>query len=423
MFMAIDFRFPDVGEGIHEGDIVKWLVKEGDSVKKDQAIVEVETDKAVVELPSPSDGKILKIHAKAGQKVTVGEILVSIGKTGEKIGKVKQVVAPKPERKSVGVVGELEEAREVSAPVKAVKVSAKPAGNKVLATPRVRALAKKKGIDLQSLSGTGKNRRITEQDVLNAGKEKVQEKPEQLDAPKVVFDSFGRVLNIPLSRVRKTISQNMSLSHKIIPPATAMDEVDVTDLWQVREKEKDRAENTGYKLSLLPFVAKAVLVALKKNPYLNSSLDEARQSVAVKQYYHLGIAVDTFEGLMVIVVKDADKKNILEIAKEMARLSELARTRQIKIEDLKGSSFTITNWGSIGGTFGVPIINYPEGAILGVGRMKEVPAVKDGKIVVRKVLPLSLTFDHRIIDGAQAARFLNTLKEHLEDPALFLVDE
>ncbi len=429
--MTTEFRFPDVGEGIHEGTIVKWLVKEGEVVRQDQPICEVETDKAVVELPAPATGTVLKLHFPQGANIHVGDVICTIGAPGEKVGiSTPSQATPSPSpsppstsgrKPSTGVIGELEEAPETPAPKSAPKVIAPTtSASNVLATPAVRKLAEQLNVDITKVKGSGSGGRIMEEDL--QGLEK-KPKVEPLQAPRVTFDSFGEVLNIPLSRVRKTIAQNMSRAHSLIPPATAMDEADVTELWSVREKEKGAAENKGFKLSLLPFVSKAVLVCLKKHPYLNAILDEEKQAIGVKHYYNLGIAVDSPEGLSVIVIPNANKKTILELASDMNKLSGQVRDRSISLENLKGSTFTITNWGSIGGSYGVPIVNYPEVAILGVGRMKETPVVRDGKIVARKILPLSLTFDHRVLDGAQVARFLEDLKAHLEDPALFLVDE
>src|SRR3989344_1548083 len=333
----MDFKFPDVGEGIVEGEIIEWLVKEGDIVKQDQAIARIETDKAVVDIPSPVEGKIKKINFKKGEIVTVGEVLVVIDDGN--VERHKSV-----ERKSVGVIGELEEADE-----------------------------------------------------------EIAEKEEVLAMP----------------GVRKTIANNMLRSSRETAPVSSFIEVDVTHLWYVRETEKTVAEKEGIKLTFLPFIIKAVVAGLKLYPFVNSSIEN--EEIVLKKYYNIGVAVDTKEGLLVPAVKRADVKDIKSIAKEIEELAKKANDRSIDIADLKGSTFTITNWGSVGGSYGTPIINYPECTILGVGRIEELPRVVNGKIVARKILPLSVTFDHRIVDGAEISRFLVEIKKRLEDPALLLI--
>lgn len=419
--MAYAFKFPDVGEGITEGEIVKWRVKVGDKVKEDQVLVEVETDKAVVELPSPKTGTILELHADEGKVVKVGDVIVTIGEEGE-------AIAPKPEEKPLikpgmggGVVGFLEEAPE--GVVEKPAAAPKPAVEKpeVLATPRVRKLAKEAGVDMAQVKGTGAQESITEDDVRKAA----EAKPKEAAKPRVIrkYDMWGYVKRVPLKGIRRSTAKHMRESVDMAAHVTHMDEADVTHLWKIREKEKAVAEKKGIKLTLLPFVVKAAIAALKEQPYFNSSLDDDAQEIVLKQYYNIGIAVDIEnEGLMAPVIKGADQKSILDIAKEIQELSEKARQRKIDLADLQGGTFTITNIGSIGGTHATPIINYPDCAILGLGKMRDMPRVVDGKVKVRKVLPLSLGFDHRIVDGAAAARFMNVVVKHLEDPHLIMIE-
>ncbi len=419
--MAYAFKFPDVGEGITEGEIVKWRVKVGDKVKEDQVLVEVETDKAVVELPSPKTGTILELHADEGKVVKVGDVIVTIGEEGE-------AIAPKPEEKPLikpgmggGVVGFLEEAPE--GVVEKPAAAPKPAVEKpeVLATPRVRKLAKEAGVDMAQVKGTGAQGSITEDDVRKAA----EAKPKEAAKPRVIrkYDMWGYVKRVPLKGIRRSTAKHMRESVDMAAHVTHMDEADVTHLWKIREKEKAVAEKKGIKLTLLPFVVKAAIAALKEQPYFNSSLDDDAQEIVLKQYYNIGIAVDIEnEGLMAPVIKGADQKSILDIAKEIQELSEKARQRKIDLADLQGGTFTITNIGSIGGTHATPIINYPDCAILGLGKMRDMPRVVDGKVKVRKVLPLSLGFDHRIVDGAAAARFMNVVVKHLEDPHLIMIE-
>jgi pyruvate dehydrogenase E2 component (dihydrolipoamide acetyltransferase) len=417
--MAFEFKFPDIGEGLTEGEIVRWLVKEGDEIKEGQPLVEVETDKALAEIPSPRTGVILKILAREKEIVRVGQVIVVIGEKGEAL-----VTLP-PRPKSVGVVGELEEApEEVPAvekrpePVKAILVS-----EHVLATPAIRALAKELGVDIEKVQGTGPEGRVLEKDVRQFTEAK--EKPvEPVKKPIKVkkYDLYGYVDRIPLRGVRRSIAKAMVKSKYTAPHVTTMDEADVTELWEIREKEKKTAEKKGVKLTILPFIMKAVVAGLMEHPYLNASLDDENEEIILKKYYNIGSATDTPEGLMVPVVKNAKDKSILQLGQELTQLAEKARNRTIDLADLKGGTFTITNYGALGGIYGTPIINYPEVAILGVGKMKEMPVVRDGKMEIRKILNLALSFDHRVVDGGEASRFLNTVIARLEDPDLILLE-
>ena len=395
--MATDFKFPDVGEGIHEGTVVKWLVKEGDKVKADQALVEVETDKAVVELPSPASGTVLKRNFKEGEVVKVGEVLVTIGEPGEK---VKAVKAPpkKPEAKPEAKAPEMKPA---------------PPG-RILAAPATRKLARELGVDIKKVTGTGPGGRITQADVRKASSKEV-------GAPAAEVPAAEEEV-VPLSGMRKIIAERMVYSKTHIPHACGMDYIDVTRLVEVREKEKRYFEPKGVKLTYLPFIVKACAIALRRYPQFNAHFDEENNEIIFKRALNIGIAVDTPEGLMVPVIKDIERKSIVEIAKEIQRLAELAKSRKIKLEDLRDGTFTITNVGSVGGMYSTPIINPPEIAIMGVHRIKDLPLVINGKIEARKVTGISLCFDHRAVDGAKATEFMNVIKRHLEDPDLLLVD-
>jgi len=417
--MPFEFKFPDIGEGLTEGEIVRWLVKEGDEIKEGQPLVEVETDKALAEIPSPRTGVILKILAKEKEIVKVGQVIVVIGEKGE------AVAAPPPKPKSVGVVGELEEAPEEAPAVVARAEAVKPAffSPHALATPAIRALAKELGTDLDKVKGTGLEGRVLEKDVRLTAEGK--EKPvEEVKRPTKVkkYDLYGYVDRIPLRGVRRSIAKAMVKSKYTAPHVTTMDEADVTELWKIREKEKKAAEKKGIKLTILPFIIKAVIAGLKEHPYLNATLDDENEEIIVKKYFNIGMATDTPEGLMVPVVKNAGDKSILHLAEELTQLAEKARNRSIDLADLKGGTFTITNYGALGGIYGTPIINHPEVAILGVGKIKDMPVVRDGKIEVRKILHLALSFDHRVVDGGEAARFLNTVIARLEDPDLILLE-
>lgn len=424
--MAFEFKFPDIGEGLTEGEIVRWLVKEGDEIKEGQSLVEVETDKALAEIPSPRTGTILKILAKEKEIVKVGQVIVVIGEKGEALAAPPpSPSAPVPKPKSVGVVGELEEAPEETPAVaaKAEPIKAARVSEHVLATPSVRALAKELGVDINKVQGTGSEGRVLEKDVHQTaeGKAKpVEEAKKPTKARK--YDLYGYVERIPLRGVRRSIARAMVKSKYTAPHVSAMDEADVTELWRIREKEKKVAEGKGIKLTILPFIIKALIAGLTEHPYLNATLDDENEEIILKKYFNIGLATDTPEGLMVPVVKNAKEKSIFELAQESAQLAEKARNRTIDLADLKGGTFTITNYGAVRGMYGTPIINYPEVAILGIGRIQETPVARDGKVVVRRILPLSLSFDHRVVDGAEAARFLSTVIARLEDPDLILLE-
>ena len=416
--MVFEFKFPDVGEGITEGEIVKWFVKEGEKVKQDQVIGEIETDKAIVQIPSPKAGTILKIHIKEGGTVKVGETLVTIGEAGEKVEVKKE-----EKSKSVGVMGILEEAKEdIEIPVK--KESKIEKVERVLATPGVRSLAKSLNVNLADIKGSGSDGRITKEDLEKAARPNQEVTKNEVSGIKVTkkYDMFGYVDRIQLKGIRKATAKLMDESHIKAAHVMHSDLVDITHLYEIREKEKVKATKKNIKLTYLPFIIKALIAALKEHPYLNSSLDDSNNEIILKKYYNIGVAVDTEDGLLVPVIKVADSKKILDLAKEIEELAEKARTRKIDLMDLRGGTFTITNVGSIGGLYFVPIINYPEAAILGLGRIHDAPLIVNGKIEIRKVLPISISFDHRILDGAEAARFANKIKELLEDPDEFIVE-
>lgn len=413
--MVQEFKFPDIGEGLEEGEIVKWHIKQGDEIKEHQVVGEIETEKAVAEIPSPYSGTVLKINFKPGQTVKVGQVLFVVGEkssfakaTEDNGRKTKK----EPKYTSAGAVGFLEEAEDEPVYAKAtadkgreikgdMSASVKK-GPAVLATPRVRKLAKELGVDLSKISPTGAKNKITEQDVRNAAQ------PQKSNMViKKKYDMWGYVDRVPLKGIRKSIAQHMVEAHKHIPSVTMMDQVEITKLVNLREKEKIKAKNKGIKLTYLPYIAKACAIGFKKFPLLNATLDEDSQEIIVKKYYNFGVAVDVNgKGLLVPVVKGIDIKDIYTIAKEIYELAKKARDRSIDLQDMRGGTFTITNFGSVGSKFSTPIINYPEVAILGIGRMYGEPLL----------LPLSLSFDHRVVDGAYATRFLNFLIQTLQNP-------
>jgi pyruvate dehydrogenase E2 component (dihydrolipoamide acetyltransferase) len=396
--MLREFKFPDVGEGIAEGEIVRWLVKEGDSVKEDQDLLEVETDKALITLNSPYTGKVTRLHGKEGDIIKVGDVLTTVDAGGEE-GTVTG--AEKGDSGTVDGTLNDNEVVEVIRPVQA--------------TPAVRALAKQMRIDLASVKGTGPGGRITKEDVETAATKTGEQTSAEADA-------YGLVEKIPLRGIRRTVAKRMAEASKRVAEVTIWEDADITELEQVRAKERKVAEEKGVRLTYLPFLIKAIIPALKAHPYFNASLDEAAEAIILKRYFNIGIAVDTTDGLIVFVIKDADKKNILDLAKETATLAEKARLRKIDLHELKGSTFTITNYGVVGASYGTPIINHPEVAIIGLGKIEDRPVVRSGQIAIRKIMPLSLAFDHRVIDGVEAGRFLGVVIQHLEDPNLMLIE-
>lgn len=408
--MAFEFKFPDVGEGITEGEIVKWKVKEGDKVDSDQPLVEIETDKAVVDIPSPKAGKILHINGKEGQTIKVGDILVIIGEEGEKVDKSKDVPY------TGSVVGFLEEASDKEK-VEKKSVVKKEARKIVKATPAIRNLAKKLKININNISGTGTDGRITKKDLENTSP-KAKESGVKVTRK---YDLWGYIDHIPLKGLRKSVSKHMFEAHSKVVPITNIYDATVTNLVELRSKEKKVADKKGLRLTFLPFIIKAVISALRKHPIINSSLEN--DNIIIKKYYNIGVAVDTDDGLIVPVVKAADSKNIFEIASELQELSDKAKVRKLDLMDMKGGSFTVTNLGSVGVKYFTPMVNYPEAAILGPGRIRDKVVVENGKMVIKKVLPLSFTYDHRIIDGAEASRFMNDLISYLENPATIYIEE
>jgi pyruvate dehydrogenase E2 component (dihydrolipoamide acetyltransferase) len=385
----MDFRFPDVGEGISEGVLIKLLVKEGDYVQEHETIAKVETDKAVVDIPSPVSGKVSKIHVKEGEIIHVGQIMVSFEE--EEFGRSREVLS--------GKIDEIEEIKKEIVKEKGI-----------LALPSVKKYAREKGVDLTKVKPSGKYGDVTKEDI-----DKYLEERGAFVSEEFAEKKIGGVLEevVELKGTRKSIAEKMEKANAI-PFAVVMDEADITELAKMRENLKQESH-----LTFLPFIVKACVKALKEFPYVNSELRDGE--IILKKYYHIGIAVDTEFGLLVPVLKDADKKGLEDLQKEIEDLARKARNREIKIEELKGSTFTITNYGSLGGIFGVPIINYPECAILGVGKAKDKPIVKDGRIEIAKMMPLSLTFDHRIIDGAYATKFSNRIIKILENPQILLL--
>jgi pyruvate dehydrogenase E2 component (dihydrolipoyllysine-residue acetyltransferase) len=424
---VFEFRLPDLGEGIHEGEIIKWHVQVGDLVKADDPLVDVETDKAAVTIPSPVGGRIVRLGGNVGETITVGAVIAVIDETATETRGAPAAESPKP------LVGEA--------------VPGKPAERPVPAAPATRRLARELGVDLRLVSPTGPSGRVTPEDVRRfAEGERTPAPPPQppaeaeraeieaaarpaaaipyLDlAPLPDFAQWGPVDPQPLRSIRRKVAYKMVTSKILVPHVAHMDEADVTLLEEFRHRENDRRRGQpGAHLTLLAFVIKAVTAGLRATPAFNASLDPFKDEIIYKKYYNIGVAVDTGKGLMVPVIRDTDRKSIVAISAAIEDLAKRAREGTIDVSDLQGGTFTITNVGPLGGTALIPAVNYPEVAILGMGRVQEKPVVRDGQIVIRKMLPLTLSFDHRVADGADAARFVSEMVRELSDPNLLLLE-
>jgi pyruvate dehydrogenase E2 component (dihydrolipoamide acetyltransferase) len=436
--VAFEFKLPDIGEGIHEGEIVKWFVKPGDEVNEDDVLCEVQNDKAVVEIPSPVKGKVLEILVEEGTVATVGQTLITLDAPGYENMTFKGQEQDEPKEKENTQEVSKKEEGEAKAPQEAPSKQTEVDPNRrVIAMPSVRKYAREKGVDIRLVQGTGKNGRVLKSDIdaFLAGGTAAQQKEEAPAAkaeekaaaaaaaqqPVVLEGEFPETRE-KMSGIRRAIAKAMVNSKHTAPHVTLMDEVDVTKLVAHRKKFKEIAAEKGIKLTFLPYVVKALTSALREFPVLNTSIDDETEEVIYKHYYNIGIAADTDRGLLVPVIKHADRKPIFALAKEINELAAKAREGKLAPHEMKGASCTITNIGSAGGQWFTPVINHPEVAILGIGRISEKPIVRDGEIVVAPVLALSLSFDHRMIDGATAQKALNHIKRLLNDPELLLME-
>ena len=438
--MAFDFYMPDIGEGVVEGEIVAGKVKEGDRVKLDQPIVEVMTDKATVELPSPRAGVIAKINYKDGEICPVGKVLVSIEEEGSSSTSTSTSTSTSASTSASTKSGNghdtprprsathqaMHEAVAANVPVSSAGASASAihvvdvsqSRARVLATPATRKLARSLGVEIGRVPATGKHGRVTTDDV-----RRFKEAPARAPAhAPMAIAKGGDEERIPLRGMRKRIADAMARSVHTAAHFTYVEEVDMTALVAVREQAKARAAERGLKLNYLPFIVKAVVSGLKKWPMLNASLDETTQEIVRKRYYHIGIAAQGPHGLVVSVVRDADKRSIFDLSKEIDRLGEAVRANTATRDELTGSTFTISSLGKLGGVLATPIINFPEVAIVGVHKIEERPAVRGGQIVARHLMNLSISVDHRLADGWDGAMFLQDVKVLLEDPTTMFME-
>lgn len=438
--MKFTFNFPDLGEGLEEGTIMEWYVKPGQQVKMGDSIVQMETDKVVADIPSPKNGVITDLFGEVGDVIKVGSPLVIIQIEGEvseqttEDEKITTEAVSESDDDAGSVVGTIEVAgkNDIMAPSdegeKDIEEKTS-VSRKALATPVARAMAKQMGIDINQIPGSGPSGRVKKEDILNFKSTGLDIKPES-DIIKKSFNpdeslkqTAGDVTYKPLTQIRKTIAKNMLQSKHNAAHMSVFEEVEISGLMEVRLRYKQRFTDKGVKLTYLPFIVKAVAQALKHHPQLNSQIDTENNRMIYRNRYHIGIAVDAPDGLVVPVIRDADKLSIFQIAGQIGELANKARTRKLTLEDLKDGCFSITSFGSFGGIYATPVLNYPQAGILGIGRILKTPVVKDDEIVIGNIMPLSLTVDHRVVDGGETTRFIYKVMEYLTDPISFLMEE
>jgi 2-oxoisovalerate dehydrogenase E2 component (dihydrolipoyl transacylase) len=453
--MPVELQMPELAESVIEGEIVKWLVKEGDHVNQDQPLVEVMTDKVTVEVPSPYEGVLLKQVAKEGEVVPIHHVIAIFGKEGESLGdsaaakpaeapsapKQPEPAAKQPEpaaKQTEPQAAKAEPARPATPPAKkegngqagtveASEAASQSGAGRPLAAPAIRKYAREKGVDLAQVRGSGEGGRIVREDIeraLSASKPgaapaRAPQAPSRAPQPP---SAPGEVERVPLRGLRRIIADHMAHSKQTAAHTLHVDEADVTELVAMRRRAKDIAAQRGIKLTYLPFFVRAACAGLKRYPYMNASLDDEKHEIILKKDYNIGVAVNTDNGLVVPVIHNADRKTIFELAIEIADLAEKARSGKLSHDEISGGTFTITNVGSVGGLFTFPIINWPEVGILGTHSITPRPVVREGQIVIREMTYLSISFDHRVVDGATAAEFVKEVKAVLEAPDVFLLE-
>ncbi len=437
--MALEFKLPELGENIDSIQVVRVLVAAGGTVAVDQTVLELETDKATIEVPSNVAGTVAAVHVQPGDTIKKGQLIFSLAEAGGAQPAAAPAAADtKPEEKTTPTAAEPPaQAEPATAPAAAAAPRATapvpppevPAGRKVPAAPSVRRFAREIGMDLGKVPGSGPHGRVSKDDVMRAAKQLNEARPvagaAAVGAPIPPLPDFGRwgaVERKKMSVIRAKTAEHLTLAWSQVPHVTLCDKADITELEPLRKQYADLAEKEGGKLSMAVMVCKIAAQALRKFPAFNASVDIGAREIIFKRYVHLGIAVNTPRGLMVPVVRDADTKNMVALAVEIQALAAKCREGKIKLEEMEGSTFTVTNLGRVCGIYFTPIVNYPEVAILGLGRAYEEPSVADGKIVTRTVLPLSLSFDHRVIDGADGAAFMGWIKEAIRQPLLLALN-
>jgi len=435
--MPVELEMPELAESVIEGEIVKWLANEGDHVQRDQPLVEVMTDKVTVEVPSPYEGTLLKQVAKEGEVVPIGKPIAIFGKEGETLSDASQPmehVTPVAAPVQPAPASPASESPKASGPVSPAPPQANgqvtPAGGRPTAAPAVRKRARELGIDLGGIRGTGEGGRITRDDVEKAAKfgsaaptPAPSGAPSRTAAPAAMQQPGMPGERVPLRGLRRAIGEHMVHSKHTAAHTLHVDEVDLTDLVALREGAKKTAAERGLKLTYLPFFVKAASAALKQFPYMNASLDDEKREIILKKDYNIGIATNTDAGLVVPVIRNADRLSILELARKIAELADKARAGKLSHDEISGGTFTITNVGSVGGLFTFPVINWPEVGILGTHAIVPRPVVRDGQIAVRQMMYLSISFDHRVVDGALAAHFVKEVAALLSSPLLLLMED
>lgn len=434
--MRFIFHFPDIGEGISEGKIIEWYVEKGQLVKEGEHLVKMETDKVVTDIPSPRDGAIVQRFGNEGDVINVDDALVELEIEGVEGDEAQIIAQSKPKGKSVagvqeegfGVVGSLEVAGDAAFLPSSGEglenknaISEKP-GGKAKATPVARAFAKELGVNINEVHGTGTAGRVMKRDILVFHQKGVSGGSDATPVSREVVVEEGSATSFEeLSQIRKAIARQMSISKNTAAHMTVYEEVEVSKLRDLREKNKEKFLQRGAKLTYMPFIVKAIVESLKKHKTLNAQLDLENNRVIYHNHYNIGLAVDTPDGLVVPVIRSADKKTIFDLSTEIADFAERARKRELNLSEVRGSTFSLTNFGAIAGISGTPVINFPEVAILGLGRIMETPVIHNGQVAVGTILPLSLSVDHRLIDGGEAVRFLRDIMEFLSDPVSLLL--
>ncbi len=425
-------ELPEIGEGVNEGELVGWLVKPGDTIEVDQAVAELMTDKATVEVPSTIAGKVVELKFSEGDTIEVGQTLITVeeGASGSKASSAPNQGTTTPQQHT-----------NPSAQTHSVQTSQRTNGNggsmatinpppadiHVLATPSTRRLARETNVDINQISGTGLAGRVTRDDVMGQMKNgagataagPVSQAPAW--TPQPVFSTGGEE-RVPLKGIRKKIAENLQMAKRVIPHFTLMDEANVSQLIDLRTELKPVAEKMGVKVTYMPFVMKALMATIREFPKFNGMIDDAAQEIVFKKYFNIGFAADTPNGLLVPVIKNADQKTIYQLSHEIVELAQKARDGKLALEEMKGATFTITNIGSVGGTYATPIINHPEVAIFGMYKIQERPVIQDGELAVAHFMNFTVTCDHRLIDGAEAARFLSAFIARIESPGRLMMD-
>jgi pyruvate dehydrogenase E2 component (dihydrolipoamide acetyltransferase) len=427
--MAVqDVKLPDIGEGVTEGELVKWLVKPGQEVKADQAVAEVMTDKATVEVPTPVAGRVKDLKVKEGAMIPIESVMLTVETDGAVQSAEKSAPksgqAPSPKPAAPPMAASTRPAGASASPSYGAGMDVYPpvADSRVLATPATRRLAREMSVDINEVKGSGLAGRVTREDVMQGKGATTTRSPIMPLKPTYQGPSGASEERVPLRGVRKKIAENMQMAKQIIPHFTLVEEANVGQLVKMRTQAKEAAEKSGVKVTYLPFVMKALIATVREFPSFNASIDDQAAEIVYKHYFNIGFAADTPNGLMVPVIKNAEHKTVLEISREIQALAGKAREGKLALEDMKGATITVTNIGSVGGLYATPIINHPEVAILGMYKIQDKPIWNGEKFVRGQLMNFSMTCDHRLIDGAVAANFMKAFVHRIENPSALMLD-